>query len=107
MPYIVVMTWSPLSKGKEVIDTYAKIRQKFPVDKNLTKELVQGVLKVEGDKSKSISISKVKEGMMDKALLRQQEAMTPFHDIEGFEYTIDVYFDFPETFTMIGKQAPD
>ena len=107
MPYIVVMTWSPLTKGKEIIDIYAKIRQKFPVDKNLTKELIQGVLKVEGDKSKSISINKVKEGMMDKALLRQQESMAMFHDVEGFEYIIDVYFDFPETFTMIGKTAPD
>ena len=44
---------------------------------------------------------------MDKALLRQQESMAMFHDVEGFEYTIDVYFDFPETFSMIGKTAPD
>jgi hypothetical protein len=107
MPYIVVMTWTPLAKGKEVIEAYTKVRQKFPVDKTLTKELIQGVLKVEGDKSKSISISKVKEGMMNKALLRQQDAMVLFHDIEGFEYTIDVYFDFPESFSMLGMQAPE
>ncbi len=100
-------TWAPLAKGKQVVEIYAKVRQKIPVDKTLTKELIQGILKVEGDKSKSISISKVKEGMMDKALLRQQEAMVMFHDIEGFEYTIDVYFDFPETFSMLGMQAPD
>ena len=107
MPYIVVMTWTPLSKGKQVVEIYAKVRQKYPVDKTLTKELIQGVLKVEGDKSKSISISKVKDGMMNKALLRQQEAMAMFHDVEGIEYTIDVYFDFPESFSMIGMQAPD
>ena len=107
MPYIVVTSWTPLAKGKEVIEAYAKVRQKFPVDKNLTKELIQGILKVEGGKSKSLTISKVKEGMMNKALLRQQDAMVPFHDIEGFEYTIDVYFDFPETFSMLGYQAPE
>jgi hypothetical protein len=107
MPYIVVTTWTPLAKGKEVIEIYTKVRQKFPPDKALTKELVQGVLKVEGNKSKSISISKVKEGMMDKALLRQQDAMVMFHNVEGFDYTIDVYFDFPETFNMLGMQAPD
>ena len=107
MPYIVVMTWSPLAKGKQVVEIYAKVRQKFPVDRTLSKEIIQGILKVEGAKSKSISISKVKEGMMDKALLRQQDAMVMFHDVEGFEYTIDVYFDFPETFSMLGMQAPD
>ena len=107
MPYIVVTTWTPLAKGKQVVEIYAKLRQKFPVDKTLTKELIQGVLKVEGGKSKSISISKVKEGMMDKALLRQQDAMVMFHDVEGLEYRIDVYFDFPESFGMIGMQAPD
>ena len=107
MPYIVVTTWSPLAKGREIIEAYAKVRKEFPVDKNLTKELVQGILKVEGGKSKSITISKVKEGMMNKALLRQQDAMVMFHEIEGFEYTIDVYFDFPETFSMLGMQAPD
>jgi hypothetical protein len=106
-PYIVVTTWAPLSLGKKVIETYAEVRKKFPVDKSLTKELVQGILKVEGGKSKSITISKVKEDMMNKALIRQQNAMVPFHEIEGFEYTIDVYFDFPETFSMLGMQAPD
>lgn len=107
MPYIVVTSWTPLAKGRKVIETYAKVRKDFPVDKNLTKELVQGILKVEGGKSRSITITKVKEDMMNKALIRQQNAMVPFHEIEGFEYTIDVYFDFPETFSMLGMQAPD
>jgi hypothetical protein len=49
----------------------------------------------------------MKEGMMNKALLRQQDAMVMSHDVDGFEYTIDVDFDFPEAFSMVGMQAPE
>jgi hypothetical protein len=33
--------------------------------------------------------------------------MVMFHDVEGFEYTIAVYFDFYEAFNMLRMQAPD
>ena len=71
------------------------------------KEVVQGVLKVKRAMVKNISISEVKPGKLEEALIRQQESMIPYHDIEGYEYKIEVYLSYPESFGMIGMKSPE
>jgi hypothetical protein len=53
-----------------------------------------------------ISILKVKEGKLDEALMRTQNGMVPYHDLEGYEYTIDIFFDVVEALEMIGLKHP-
>jgi len=107
MPYIVVTAWFPLNKGTETAEKYIEERKAFPPDKSLVKELVANALKVERDKVKSIYIAEVKEGKLNEALTRQQNAMIMYHDIEGYEYTIDVYFNIVEAMGMIGMKPPE
>ena len=107
IPYIVVTAWFPLNKGTETAEKYIEERKAFPPDKSLVKELVANALKVERDKVKSIYIAEVKEGKLNEALTRQQNAMIMYHDIEGYEYTIDVYFNIVEAMGMIGMKPPE
>lgn len=106
MPYIIVTSWFPLNKGNEVAEKYIEERKKFPPDKSLVKEVVQNAIRVERDKAKSIYIAEVKEGKLDEALTRQQNAMIMYHEIEGYEYTIEIFFNIVEAMGMIGMKAP-
>ena len=107
MPFIVVTVWFPLNKGTEAAEKYLEVRKEFPTDRSLIKEVLQGAIKVKRDMIKSFSVSEVKPGKLDEALARQQNSMIPFHDIEGYEYNIEVYFSYPEAFGMIGMKAPE
>ena len=107
IPYIVVTTWFPLNKGTEVAEKYIEVRKDFPPDKSLAKEILQGALRAERNKIKTIGISEVKEGKLDEALIRQANAAIPFHDIEGYEYKIEVFFNIVEAMGLIGMTAPE
>ncbi len=107
MPYIIVTSWFPLSKGTDVAEKYIEERKKFPPDKSLTKEVIQSALKVEKNKVKAMYVAEVKEGKLDEALARQQNALLMYHDIEGYEYTIEIFFNIIEAMGMIGMKAPE
>ncbi|MFX0139345.1 MAG: hypothetical protein ACFFDN_37240 [Candidatus Hodarchaeota archaeon] len=107
MPYLVITSWFPMIKGGEVAEKYIEGRKQFPPDRSLAKEVIQGVIKVKKDKAMSITISEVKEGKLDEAFKRQQESMIPYHDIQGFEYSIEVFLSFAEAMSMIGMKAPE
>jgi hypothetical protein len=107
MPYIVLTARFPLNKATEVAEKYIEERKSFPPDRSLVKELVPNAIKVDKDKIKSIYIAEVKEGKLNEALIRQQNAMIMYHDIEGYEYTIDFYFNVVEAMGMIGMKAPE
>ena len=107
MPYIVVTAWFPLNKGTEAAEKYIEERKEFPPDKSLVKELVANAIKVDKNKIRSIYIAQVKEGKLNEALMRQQNAMIMYHDIEGYEYTIEVCFTVVEAMGMIGMKPPE
>jgi len=107
MPYIVVTAWFPLNKATETAEKYIEERKAFPPDKSLVKELVANALKVDKNKIRSIYIAEVKEGKLNEALTRQQNAMILYHNIEGYEYTIEVCFNVVEAMGMIGMKPPE
>lgn len=107
MPYIIVTSWFPLNKGTEVAKKYIEERKEFPPDKSLTKEVIQSALKVEKDKIKALYVAEVKEGKLDEALTRQQNALLMYHDIEGYEYTIEIFLNIIEAMGMIGMKVPE
>ncbi|MFX0072925.1 MAG: hypothetical protein ACFFAO_17750 [Candidatus Hermodarchaeota archaeon] len=107
MPYIVVTARFPLNKGTEAAEIYIEERKAFPPDRSLIKELVPNAIKVDNDKIRSLYIAEVKDGKLNEALTRQQNAMIMYHDIEGYEYTIDVCFTVVEAMGMIGMKPPE
>ena len=107
IPYIIVTARFPLNKGTEAAEIYLEERKAFPPDRSLVKELVPNAIKVDKDKIRSIYIAEVKEGKLNEALTRQQNAMILYHDLEGYEYTIEVCFTVVEAMGMIGMKAPE
>ncbi len=107
MPYIIVTSWFPLNKGTEVAKKYSEERKEFPPDKSLTKEVIQSALKVEKNKIKAMYVAEVKEGKLDEALTRQQNALLMYHDIDGYEYTIEIFFNIVEAMGIIGMKVPE
>jgi hypothetical protein len=107
IPYIIVTARFPLNKGTEAAEIYLEERKAFPPDRSLVKELVPNAIKVDKDKIRSIYIAEVKEGKLNEALTRQQNAMIMYHDLEGYEYTIEVCFTVVEAMGMIGMKAPE
>jgi hypothetical protein len=107
MPYIVVTSRFPLNKATEAAEKYIEERKKFPRDRSLVKEVVPNAIKADNGKIRSLYIAEVKEGKLDEALTLQQNAMVLYHDIEGYEYTIEVCFNVVEAMGMIGMKAPE
>ena len=107
MPYIVVNSAFPLNKGTEAAERYLEERKKFPPDKSLIKEVVPNAIKIDKDKIRATYIAEVKEGKLNEALTRQQNAMILYHDIEGYEYNIDICFNIVEAMGMIGMKPPE
>ena len=106
MVYIIVTASFPVQKGIEVAKKFVEERKKNPPDRTLIKQILDALRVVRG-RVKSISISKVKEGKLDEALLRTQNDMVPYHELEGYEYTIKVFFDVVEALEMVGLKAPE
>lgn len=106
MVYIIVSASFPVQKGTEVAKKFVEERTKNPPDRSLLKQILDALRVVKG-RVKAISISKVKEGKLDEALLRVQNDMVPYHELEGYEYTIKVFFDVVEALEMIGIKPPE
>jgi len=107
MPYIVITAWFPLNKGTEAAEKYVEDRKNNPPDRSLGKEILQGVLKVKGEKVKSISVTQVKEGKLEEAIINTQKSMLVYHDIEGYAYEIEVFLSFAEALPLIGMESPE
>ena len=49
----------------------------------------------------------VKEGKLGESLLRQQNILVMYHNIEGHRYKIDVWWNPAEALAMVGMKAPE
>ena len=85
MPFIIVTAWFPLAKGTEAAEKYIEARKQYPPNRAFGKEILQGAIIAEGGRFKSITINEVKAGVaLDEVMKYQQNAMIPYHDIEGY-----------------------
>jgi hypothetical protein len=55
---------------------------------------------------KSFDIIDVKTGKFDEALIKMQKLMIAYHDIERYQYEIEVYFNLGEAMKLIGMKPP-
>jgi len=107
MVYIIITAKFPPSKAKEVGKRYLEVVKKYPLDKSLEKQIFRGAIRSTGDAITTIGISEPREGKMKEFILHQQEVEAMFHDIEGFQYTIDIWFNLVEALGVIGLEAPE
>ncbi|MFW9807394.1 MAG: hypothetical protein ACFFFK_11755 [Candidatus Thorarchaeota archaeon] len=107
MPYIVTHSRYPTHKIPEVSKRYLKVREKFPPDETLSVEIVPASVKATEQGITTMGISLVKEGKLEEALRRTTQSMVMYHDIEGYEFSIEVQNTVSEALAFIGMSPPE
>ena len=106
MPYLITTSLYPTDKATEVGKRYLEALNKYPPDESLATNVVPAAVKATAQGIRVIGISEVKEGKFEEAYTRTVNMMVMFHNIEGFEYTVDIYLKVEEALPLIGMSLP-
>ena len=108
MVLIVTQTWYPVSQAENAGKAYLEAMKKYPVDRSLTKPIVQSAVKIEKDGIHGIAISSVKEGKVKEAMdLITKRLLIMAKGIENLRTSMDVYYDLAEAMPIVGLTAPE
>jgi hypothetical protein len=107
MPYILSKAWWPSDKTEEVVNKGYEVFSKYPPDPSLAEVVVQNCVKPTKKGILSISISEVKKGKLEEALTQARKNGVEYHNIAGFEYSIEVCSTTVEAFGLIGRTPPE
>ena len=107
MVYIMVTSWFPANKAKEVGKKVIEAASKYPPNRTLTKTVLQAGLRATKEGIKSYVVSEVKEGKYKEALARANETMLFYADIEGYVYEIETLMSGIEAMPVIGLKMPE
>ena len=102
MPYLVTTRTWPSDKTAEAVKKTIEVVKKFPPDESLGEPVVPASVKATERGIQSIGISLAKEGKLEEALSRTIQSMVMYHDIEGYEYSVEVQFTVYEALAFIG-----
>lgn len=105
MPYLFIKSTYPSHKIDEVVKKILEVMQKFPPDLSLG-EQVAGATKADEKGIVGLTVYEVKEGKFDEAMKRWMIVMSEFRNIEGYEYSMDVWATTIEAFGAIGMTPP-
>lgn len=103
MPYIIGTIWYPTHKQGDAAKIYLKIRDKYPPDETIFENLGTPV-KTSKKGAKLMTIWRVKEGKLEQALNQTSRFYFEFANIEGLEYSIDVWMTFEEASGVAGLE---
>ena len=106
MPYIVVKSQWPSNKTTEVVNKAFEIAPKYPSDPN-SESIIPNCVKASGDGIVNLTIIEVKKGKFEEAFTRTTQYWAEYHDIEGFEYSVEVWMTQIEAFSGIGRKPPE
>ena len=107
MPYIVTYSWYPTHKIPEVVKRYFEVIEKLPHDESLSELVVPVSLKATERGIASTGIELVKDGKLEEALNRRIQGMIMYHDIEGYEYSVEIQNTVGEALTLAGMGKPE
>ncbi len=104
MPHIVLNMKYPSHLASTVIKKSAEARtKKLLPDEDLTQEiLVSSAAKFSEDGVKLLTVTRVKEGKLEEALMVIAKQMAYFSEIEGFESSVEVWATLSESYQMMG-----
>ena len=106
MVYIFTISRYPTHKAKEVAKKYFDMLAKYPPDESLGEGIVQAAVRTTKDGVNVIGILKVKKGKLEEARTRLLNAMSMVNEIEGCEYTIEIWATVEEALATIGMKLP-
>lgn len=106
MPIVITTTAYPSHKQNEVVKRYLQVRKKNPLDESLG-ENVAAPVKITIDGIRILNIIIVKEGKIEEVLKNLQKNFFQYMDIEGFEFSFEVWSTFEEALGIIGLEIPE
>jgi hypothetical protein len=107
LPYIFVCSKFPSHKGPEAAKKFLEQLKKYPDDDSLGENVVNAAVKARTDGIHVVSVSTVKKGKLEDSLARTNEILAMYNEIEGFEYTIEVWSEPGEALATIGMKMPE
>ncbi len=107
MPYIFTTSQYPSHLATAVGERYLKALTKYPPDATLGDQIVPAAVTTNSEGIRVLGISEIKEGKLEEALTRAGNIAVMFHDIEGFELSVDVWSTLTEAMTSIGMSPPE
>ena len=106
MVIIVVKSLVPHEKAPEAGKKWLEVTKKFPPDRSVSKQLfvamrpsVKGFI--------ILGAWEVKDGKEKEALIRMNESMLMFTEIEGYKYSIETFMSSVEAMGLIGLKPPE
>ena len=106
MPYIITKAWWPSDKTEEAVNKSFEVASKYRPDPSLS-ELVAQCIKASEKGIINLGIDEVKKGKLEEALTLTRKIAVEYHNITGFEYSIEVWSNAIEAFATIGRTPPE
>jgi len=100
MVYVIIKTFYPSHKEEEVSQVYQETFKKYPPDPSLSEHVVPVASRGTEKGIESMNIQKLKEGAFDEVSKRIMGAMTMYHKIEGFKYSVEVWSTLEEALAL-------
>lgn len=107
MAYLVTTSLYPSDKAMEVAERYLEMLKEYPPDEALGTQVVPAASKTTHQGVKVLGVTEVKQGQLEAAMERVQNALAMFLNIPGFEYSIDIYATAAEAMATIGMKLPE
>ena len=107
MPYLVSKSWWPSDKTTAVVNKGFELFSKYPPDPSLSEDVVPNCVRATDKGIENITIAEVKKGKLEEAITRAQKMSVEYHDIVGFEYSLEVWATQIEAFSAIGRKPPE
>ena len=95
MVYIFTKFWYPSHKADKVQAVGEKVLKENPIDTE-SREVVIFAGTARKNGIEGVAISKVKEGKMEQALTNITNIMMGYRNIEGYEFSIEIWADLME-----------
>ncbi|MFX1501849.1 MAG: hypothetical protein ACFFDH_12870, partial [Promethearchaeota archaeon] len=106
MPYLFLTVKYPSHKIDELAKKLVEIVPKYPPDPSLGELVVRGTRAV-GEGIISLNIYTVKEGKLEESIAQRSKMVSELRNIEGLEYSIEVWVTIVEAYDSIGIKLPE
>ena len=106
MVYLITRHWYPTHKAREVTEKLIEIMPKYPADETLGVQVSQCIRTTKKGVF-VITTQEIKPGKLEEAMTRSGEYQVNFNDIEGLEWSMEVYYNLVEAMAFIGMKLPE
>ena len=106
MVIIVVESLIPHEKASLAGKKWLDVVKKYPPDRSVSKQIMVAI-RASSKGMISLGAWEVKDGKEKEALIRMNESMLMFTEIEGYKYSIKTFLSSVEAMGILGLKPPE